>query len=425
MATLSTFSGAMKTKFIGPIRDQLHSNKVLLFGLRDKMDEGSSTDPQGSRDWRGIEALADGIDFVGNEFRIPLRTSRNQGIGSRNENETLPAPGNEGFVQISEPLRYHYGLFNITGQLIKASESNEGAFKRALTVEMQGTTDSLKRKMNIDAYGDATGALTTARGTSSTTTTLAVHSTINFQVGEIVDVYDVSGATYLANARTVTAVDRPNRTITISGSNITTDEGDQIIRASSDSTSGTPNNDKDRVINGLENIVANSGILHTLNPATATYWKSTVVDASSAVVGDTLLRQLCDGVGFESGDDEELILITTRGVRNRYANTLTAFKRFNDAQAVKLRGGFTALMFDDKPMVIDDQCPIGRVYALNTKAMFWSQNSDWEWMDLDGETLKWEPRLDRFIGILFKYCNLGTWARNRHGKIINAADDTK
>jgi hypothetical protein len=119
------------------------------------------------------------------------------------------------------------------------------------------------------------------------------------------------------------------------------------------------------------------------------------------------------------------VSITTRGVRNRYANTLTALKRFNDAQSVTLRGGFNALMFDDTPMVYDDHCPLGHVFALNTDAMFWSQMSDWEWMEEDGNVLKWESRLDRYVGVLFKYCNLGTWARNRHGKITGAADDTK
>lgn len=414
----------MKTKFIGPIRDQLNSNKILLFGLRDKQDEGSSSDPQGARAWKGIQSLAEGIDFVGNEFRIPLRTTRNQGIGSRNENETLPAPGNEGYTYITEPLKYHYGLFNITGQLIKASESNEGAFKRALSVEMNGVTDSLKRKMNIDAYGNASGNLTLVR-TNATAVTFDVDSTINFQVGEIVDIVDTTGVTYKANARTVTALSRASRTLTISGAAPTVVVGDRIVRASSDSTSGSPNNDLNKTINGLENIVDSTGTLHGLDPSSATYWASTEIDASSGVVGDDLLRQLVDGIGFESGDDEELVLITTRGVRKRYANQLTQFKRFNDAQSVKLRGGFTAIMFDDKPMVIDDQCPTGRVYGLNTDQLFWSQNSDWEWMDMDGETLKWESRLDRYVGILFKYCNLGTFARNRHGKIVSAADDTK
>lgn len=424
MATTSTFSGALKIRFLGPIRDILNSNRVLLEGLRTRTDKDSTGDPRASREFRGIKALAEGIDFVGSEFRIPIRISRNQGVGSRAENVVLPAPGNEGFTQISEPLRYHYGLFNITGPLMKASESNEGAFKRALTVETQGTTDSLKRKINIDAYGVGDGSLATIR-TAATTATFDVESTINFAVGEIVDVRDISGSAWLAAARTVTAVDRTNRTVTISGANVAVEVGDLLIRASSDSTTGVPNNDFNATINGLQKIVDSSGILHTLDPATVPQWKSTEIAAGGAVVGDALLRQLTDSIGFESGDDAEMVLITTRGIRNRYANTLTSLKRFNDAQSVTLRGGYKALLFDDKPMVVDDMCPVGHVFALNTDALFWSQNSDWEWMDQDGEVLKWEPRYDRYIAVLFKYCNLGTFARNRHGKITGAADDVR
>lgn len=256
--------------------------------------------------------------------------------------------------------------------------------------------------------------------------TLSVNTTIYLGLGEVVDVVTVSGPTYKANARVVTAVDPVNRTVTLSGATITAASGDSIVLASVDSTSGTPNNDLNRAINGLANIVKGSGILHTLNPASGNgFWVSSEINAAGATVGDNLLRQLTDSVGKASGDDGELILITTRGIRNRYANQLTAFKQFNDAQSVTLRGGFKALLFDDKPMVIDDMCQKGTVYALNTKYMFWSQMSDWDWLDQDGTTLKWEPRYDRFVGVLYKYCNLGTTQRNRHGLIYGAADDAE
>ena len=428
MADTSSFSAAMKTKFIGPIRDQLHSNKILLFGLRTRDGDDKQDMPHASRDFRGIVADSTGIDFVGNEFRIPLRTSRNQGTGPRAENAILPAPGNQGYKYISEDLRYFYGLFNITGQLLKASESNEGAFRRALQAEMEGITDDLKRHVNIQAFGTGDGALATVTGVSGNDVT--VDTTIYFQGGEYLDVYaapvDPANQPLNAKAFYVTAIDRSTRTLTVSdGTGVTV--GSVLVRASSDSTQTVPNNDVYQAINGLQNIISADGELHGLDPASAgeTFWKSSEVDAAGAIVGDSLLRQLKDAIGFESGSDEETILITTRGVRNRYANTLTALKRFNDAQSVKLRGGFTALMFDETPMVYDDHCPLGHVFAVNMPAMFWSQMSDWEWMEEDGEVLKWEPRYDRYVGVLFKYCNLGTWARNRHGKIVNAEDDVK
>jgi len=428
MADTSSFSAAMKTKFIGPIRDQLHSNKILLFGLRTRDGDDKQDMPHASRDFRGIVADSTGIDFVGNEFRIPLRTSRNQGTGPRAENAILPAPGNQGYKYISEDLRYFYGLFNITGQLLKASESNEGAFRRALQAEMEGITDDLKRHVNIQAFGTGDGALATVTAVAGNDIT--VDTTIYFQGGEYLDVYaapvDPANSPLNAKAFYVTAIDRSTLTLTVSdGTGVTV--GSVLVRASSDSTQTVPNNDVYQAINGLQNIISADGELHGLDPTNAgeTFWKSSEVDAAGAIVGDSLLRQLKDAIGFESGSDEETILITTRGVRNRYANTLTALKRFNDAQSVKLRGGFTALMFDETPMVYDDHCPLGHVFAVNMPAMFWSQMSDWEWMEEDGEVLKWEPRYDRYVGVLFKYCNLGTWARNRHGKIVNAEDDVK
>lgn len=427
MANLTTFSAAMKTRFIGPIRDQLNSNKVLLFGLRTRDGSTKTPNPDASRDWRGIQADATGIDFVGNEFRMPLRTSRNNGVGSRAEAGKLPAAGSQGFMYISEPLRYHYGAISITGQLLKASATNEGAFERALTAELEGVTDDLKRKVNIDAYGNGTGVLATIT-TGANSATQAVSSTINFQGGEYIDIYDSTLTTYRGAASVqVTAYSRSGLTLTLSGA-VNTTTNDVIVRASSDSTSGVPNNDKNAVINGLTNIVASTGVLHTLNPATAGqgFWASTVVAAGGAVVGDSLLRQVEDGVGFESGSDEELIFITTRGIRNRYANTLTSLKRFNDAQSVTLRGGFKALLFDDMPLLIDDVCPIGTVFAINTGAMFWSQMSDWEFMEEDtGRALHIVPGFDQYQAWIFKYCQLGTWARNRHGKITGAADDTR
>lgn len=426
MATLSTFSNAMKTKFIGPIRDNMSSNKVLLFGQRTRDEDKGQKDPQGARAWRGIQKDSTGIDFVGNEFRIPLRSSRNQGTGFRSENVPLPAAGNQGYQYITEPLKYAYGTFNITGQLIKASESQEGAFRKAVTAEMRGLVDDLKRHVNIAGYGDATGVIATIT-TGATSATQAVDTTIYLQGGEIVDAYDSTLATYRGSApKVVQSINRSGLTVTFTASWAST-TNDVLVRASSTSTSSVPNNDLNQVINGLDKIVDSTGALHGLNPATAgqAFWSATEIAAGSAVVGDSYLRQLTDSIGFESGSDDEIVLITTRGIRNRYANTLTPLKRFNNEQSMTLRGGFEALMFDNKPMVIDDHCRPGRIYALNTDAMFWSEMSDWEWLEEDGNVLKQVTGYDKYEAYLFKYMNLGTYARNRHGKITGAADDTR
>jgi hypothetical protein len=432
MADISGFSAAMKTQFLGPIRDMLTTNKVLLFGLRTRNETGATgaketPDPQGSRPFNGIIADATGIDYIGNTFEMPLRTSRNQGVGSRIEGATLPAPGRQGYKKLTDGLNYNYATFSITGPLLKASASKKGAYEKALTQEMEGVTNDLKRKMNIDAHLNGNGVVVTITDTA-TSATHTVDTTVHMEIGDVYDVYQSNLSTYIGTVpRVVLSIDRPNRTVVFDSSWVAT-ASCVLVRASSDSTSTVPNNDlASGTINGLEKMIKATGVLHGLNPATAGegFWASQVIAAASAIVGESLLRQITDAIGFESGSDEDFVYLTTRGIRNRYAQTLISQKRFNDAQSVRLHGGFKAILFDEQPMVVDDHVKPGNVWALNLKEFFWSQMSEWEWIEEDGNTLKWESRKDSYIGILFKYCNLGTYRRQAHGRISGADDDVK
>ena len=421
MADTATFSAAMKTKFIGPIRDNLHRGKVLLFGDPDANPE----------DFKGILPSAEGIDFVGNEFRIPLKAKRNQAVGFRHENEDLPSPGASEYTYLSEPIRHSYGAFNISGQLLKASASSEGAFRSAFKAEMEDVVLSNKIDFNRAAFGDGTGVMATLSGAEAAgQTVLSVDSTVNFRGGEVVDLVTVAtGAAVTGDAALeVVSVDRANKTITVDRALTTggtTTEG--FVRASSDSTSSDLNNSYGREIEGLRSIVASTGTLHGLNPSTYNWWKS-YTDTSVGAINDSVLRDAKDGVMFESGFDLEsgndFALITTRGIRRRYADTLTALKRFNDAQSVKLHGGFTAVMFDENPLFVDDQCPVGNVFGLSLNKLFWSQMSDWEWMEEDGNVLNRTGK-DGYQAVLFKYCQLGTTARNGHFRLSGVTDDDR
>lgn len=437
MADTATFSGAMRTKLLGPIRDNWHSGMVLLFGAQSSGDpaDGTSSDVGNPTGFKGILSSAEGIDYVGNEFRIPWRSDRAESVGFRSENEVLPAPDSDGYTYLQEPLRFAYALFNITGQLLKASESSEGAFKSAFKAQMAGTIGASKRDFCRAAYGDSTGAMTSVvSGGGVGTATVTVGSTINFRGGEVLDwPHSSTGVIGSGNAgMRVLSVNRVTKVVTMT-SNFGTSlvAGTHVpVRASLDSTSAVPNNSQFKEIQGLSSIVSNAGSLHGMNPTTYALWKSLVNNlAGTPTLNDRILRDAKDGVMFESGVDLEsgldYALITTRGVRSRYADTLLPLKRFNDVGTMKLHGGFTALMFDENPIFTDDLCPNGNLWGLALNKLFWAQQSDWEWMQEDGKVLKWESRRDRYIAVLFKYCQLGTTQRNAHFRLTGLADDNR
>lgn len=429
MADTATFSAAMKTKLIGPIRDNLQAGKVLLWGGgggTEGTDGAHDANPSG---FKGIMGSAEGIDFVGNEFRIPLKAKRNPSVGFRSENETLPAPGSGEYTYMQEPLRHAYALFNITGQLLKASESSEGAFKSAFKQEMEDTVLQSKLDVNRAAYGDSTGQMCAITAGGSGVSSITVDTTINFRVGEVVDFVTTAGVV-ISPAHTVTAVNRTTKVLTISPvtvANVT--NAHYPVRASLDSTIAVPNNSQFKEIQGLASIVSATGTLHGVNPTSYQFWKS-YVDTSGGNISDAKLRDAKDGVMFESGLDLsssglDFVILTTRGIKRRYSDTLLALKRFNDMQSVKLHGGFTAVMFDENPLFVDDQCPVGNVYGLSLNKMFWSRMGDWDWMEEDGKVLKWESRRDRYIAVLYAYCQLGTTARNAHFRLTGITDDSR
>jgi hypothetical protein len=417
MADTSTFSAAMKTEFIGPIRDTIPQGRVLLYG-----------DPEANpTDFKGIQSSAEGIDYVGNEWRIPQTAQRNQSTGFRSENETLPAPNANKYTYQTDVMRFAYGLMNITGPLMKAAESGQGAFKPALQAEMDGLTTNLKIELNRAAWGDGSGFLAGTATGSATAVTL--DTTVNFRgLGEIVDFVSTAGVAVANGPFTVTAVNRTTKVITVSPSLGGALSGQLPVRASSDSTASVPNNSFAKEINGLRNIVGSTNVLHGLNPTTYSFWAS-YLGTSTGAINDTVLRVAKDTVGFNAGADVnsglDYALITTRGIRRAYADTLTNLRRFDATNTVKLNGGFEVLTFDGNPVFVDDQCPTGELYGLALNKMFWAQGDDWQWMDEDGKTLKWEPRRDRYIAVLYKYCNLGTTFRTANFRLSNLTDDIR
>ncbi len=419
-ADTASFSGAMKTKFLGPIRDGLAKGKVLLFG-------GDDSNPEG---FQGILRSAEGINFVGNDFRIPLKATRNQAVGFRSEGETLMMPGAGTYTYLTEPMRSAYGVFSITGQLLKASESNEGAFAQAFKAELEDTVLASKLDFNRAAYGNGVGILATLRTTEAAAqTVIDVDTTINFRGGEVVDGVTIATGVVIEPARTVTAVDRVNRTITVTPALTTglTLNTTGFVRASSDSTVAVPNNSWNKEIQGLTSIIG-TGTLHGVVPGTYPFWQSTVTAVGGAIA-DSVFRAAMDNVGFESGVDldagNDFALVTTRGIRRRYADTLLSVKRFTNVDATTLRGGFKVLEFDGMPIFVDDQCPVGNVFGLSLKHLFWAQESDWEWMEEDGNVLKQDPRKDRYIAYLFAYKQLGATQRNSSFRLTGVTDDVR
>jgi hypothetical protein len=384
--TLSAISDILKNQYLGPIREQLNNDIVLLSRL-EKDDES----------------------VVGKNFTIPLHIGRNEGIGATTDGGTLPTAGNQSYKETIVPMRYLYGRIQLTGPSMKASRSNEGAFVRALESEMRGLARDLKSDLNRQLFGDGSGLLAT--GASASTVNITVDSTAKLRVGMKVDI--LVKATGATTAGVVGA-----SVASITSATVFVVDTAPATPASIDNTYGVYRSGaRNLEIMGLGGIVTNadpaSGALQGLAVASYPVWKASILANSGTprAISESLMQTAIDTVS-QAGDGEVSAIYTTFGVRRAYQALLTTGRQY--VNTMDLKGGAKAIAYDNMPIIADKNCPANKMYFIDENALKFYRLSDFDWMQEDGAVLSRVSGSDAYEATMFLYSELGCSARNAH-----------
>lgn len=424
----ATMSAALAPA-IGPMREIAKSGRVLLYGSSKQGDTDSNDNRANPSGFKGIMASSKGIDMVPRPtVREALHVRYAPSGGARNENDTLPGPGDNTLTTLIEPLRYQYQSLQITGQLKKAAEKGATGYENAFKQLMRQTATNAQIDLNRQAFGNGTGVLSAIRANEAAAqTVIDVITTVPFRVGSVIDGLTISTGVVIEPARTVTAIDMTNRTITVSPALTTglTATTDGWVNSSPDgsSTIAAPNNSWNRETQGLDSMIDSTGTLHGINVTDYPEWASYEAGTIGAI-SDSVLRAAKRKVGYTTGIDDagdmKFLMVTTRGIRDAYADTQLALKRHVNTQT--LNGGFDALMFDSVPIVTDDHCQAGSLYMVRVPHMEWKILSDWDWMDDDGAVLSRVVNKDAYRAIMFMYGAFITNHRGSHAKLTGITE---
>jgi hypothetical protein len=188
-------------------------------------------------------------------------------------------------------------------------------------------------------------------------------------------------------------------------------------------------------MDGMRNITENERTLHSVNSATSgnAFWKGNTVKAgtsfaATAVAGESLFEQLADNVGAQGNGDVEVFL-TSRGIRRRLADSYQSQKRFNDAKAVDVHGGYSAIMVNEIPVVADDDAPKTYAFGFNKSALKWFEQTKPGWLEREnGGIFHLKTAGTGTYAAIWQawfrwYACLGCVAPNRTGRIEFASDD--
>jgi len=376
--TLSTLDAILRTQYLGAVNEQFNNLNVINSRLEKDYDS-----------------------VVGKNFTMALHTGRNESVANRGEGGSLPVAGNQSYVNAIVPMKYMYGTLELTGQTIKAAKSNEGAFIRAVDSEMKGLMSDFKTSLNRQLWGAGDGSLAVC-GTTSASNTVNVVSTRRLRVGMRVDVLVSADGTTGTGA-----VDRVVSSITsatafvISGAAITTGATFSVYIQGS----------RNLEIMGMGGIFSGSSILQTLDPATNAFWKANVIanGGTPRAISEILMQTALDTTE-QAGNGSATALYTSYGVRRAYQSVLSALKQYTNP--MQLKGGYTALDYNGKPLIADKDAPVGSIFFADESQLKFYRMSDIEWMEEDGAILSRVSGKDAYQAVLFIYHELGCTMRN-------------
>lgn len=402
-ATLASIAAYLKEVYEPRIREQLNNDVKTLKRIT-RSSSGVST------------------TIGGKYVTFPVHTRRNSGVGSRLEMEPLPVPGQQGYAAARIGLKYGYGGVQLTGQTIALSDSDAQAFAKVLNEEMDGLKTDIQKDMNRQVYRDGTGVIGTVSVAGTTVNTVTVADARAFQLNEQVDIVTLPSTVAVPN-RTVTGINTSTGVVTLSGAAFSSAVGQIVTR-----TGSGPSASGNRELTGFDAIIASSGLLYNIDPATEPEWTSTILanGGTARALSEGLMIQMADAINTRGASAS--VILTSKGVRRAYFNLLSQTRQTVNTQEFK--GGFTGLAFTtddgDIPLVSDVDAPLGKLYFVSEDNLTYYHDKDWHWEDRGGSM--WQQvrdtngDYDAWYARMIEYHELGTDRRNAHGILADITE---
>lgn len=388
-----------------------------------------------------IETRRDTV--TGRVARHAIHLGRSSGVGARGENGVLPTAGNQAYATVPVPVRYVYGRIQLSGPTIRQAVTDRGAFVDALDAEMSGIRSDSMKDVNRQLWGTSNGVIAQCGVTTSSTTVVLAATTgstslrnLFFDGGMRVDIGTVANPTAVASNRTIQSVNEGAQTVVVSGAAVTTAATDFLFRSGAggaSNNSGQPG-DGQIELTGMQTIVSDTSILHTINPSSQPKWKAFVNGngGTNRSVTETLITGAIMKTLINSGKKPTL-LVSAEGVHLSVANLFLSLKR--NMEQTELKGGYAGIQYyspsvsgqgDEGPTVLyaDFDCPNNRLYGLNPESMVYHQVGEgWQFMDLDGAVMNRVPNTDAYEATLTCYAELACKQRNANF-VINDLTET-
>lgn len=392
--TLTAFDAVLKEVYGPRVEEQLNTKNPLA----EWIDENDSS------------------DWTGREVTYPIHVGRNQGVGASAEGDPLPAAGQQGHATVKISARYNYGRIELTGQVIKASLQNKGAFTRAMDSEIAGLVRDLANERERQNFSAGNGVLALINGeqTSTSNTTILVDSPYGVSPTTNGARFLERGAFYAvinASSKAVEGTFTCGNTLSSTGgyiiasaitAGVTFSDNSFIVRNKQVAgivTDGSKNS-YDKETMGLLGIIDDgtyAGTLSNVNRTTYPIFKSYVIGSVGALSLDAIQRGIDAADEMGGGDfGANGVFFTGYDTRREYLKLLQADRRYSGADLSSPDGGTRKaalksggeITYGDRPWKVSKKAPYGTLFGMLKGTVTRYINVRGEWADEDERILR-------------------------------------
>jgi hypothetical protein len=348
------------------------------------------------------------FEFDGRVAREAAIMSLNEGIGAVAEGGTLPTAGNFDPQQFQIGMKYVYGTFQMTKQMMESAKSSKGAFKNAMSYSMDSLIRNLKRERARMMWNNGSGTLALVNGTATDTTLVvdapggvagATGGTRYIRKGMILATLNPAALTASDPAvlqGPVSAVATTGLSATVPSATHT--DNYLVVRMSTVAGTTVADTSYGKEPMGLLGLVDDGTYLVTLSGLSRTTYpqlKSRVQSAVGALSLDAI--QMNFDIADQLGDAEIDTLACHHSVRRAYLALLEADRRYTSGDLKKPDGGTVAakkrssrsyVTFGDVPMVEDKYAPYGMLFGLDSRYFKKYTQIKGEWANESGAILR-------------------------------------
>lgn len=347
---------------------------------------------------------ADAPTVDGRRVIFPLHIGRNAGVMSSVEGATLPTAGRQDHIDIHIPLRKTVGRINVTKDVIDASRSNRGSFKRAMSTEMDGLVRDIADYRNEMLCGYGSGIVAVGTGDASSAVTITVDQPGGFSgttnpnrfIQPNMRLATIDAATGAVNGiyTVVNAIESgAYNTFTVAANALDSDDGDILVRAAAAGTTAVSDTDYYNTIMGLFGLVDDGtyvSTLHGVNRTTYPVFNSYVLSSVGALSLDAMQRAFDAAETKGQGNITEMWC--EHSVRRAYLTLLEGDRRYTSEKLMAPDGGTKAVKgsdvtFGGVPFKTERDFPYGFIVGVDGSVLQRYVNVRGEWEDEDGNVL--------------------------------------